>query len=123
MSHRSSFPPVYPNLGKDPTKVHQGCPRFPVADVKTIVSVVGNSSIITHICQHAIRHATATILRNNWSLVDYERFEHYLRERSLVTIANPQTSPSDVSRRDKGHGESTAHRADERPGVRKVVKR
>ena len=122
MSHRSNFPPVYPDLNSNPDEVFRGNPKLLASDVRLIISVVGNTSIITHICQHAIKHAAEYCRSNDLTLADYDRFVEYLRQRSLAVPSATAPSASDVSGRTAGRSEQIARAANKLSKPRKNVK-
>lgn len=124
MSHRSCFPPVYPNLtnpnsdaSKESFRVSSF--RVPQDDARLIISVVANSSIITHICQNAIKHAAEYCRVNNLTLADYDRFVEYVRERSTFATPPAQGSAPDDPGRGKGGNKQTQKPADKRTQSRK----
>ena len=121
MSHLQHFPTVYPDLNKSPELIHRGAPKLLAADCRTIIAVVGTDTIISHICQHAIKHAAEHIRTHNLTLADYELFGVYLRERSApFTSATKAVAPDDA-RRNKGAGQPPADATRKRPVLRKDV--
>jgi hypothetical protein len=105
MATLPDFPAVYPGLEKSPELIFRS-PQIKLlsSDVRAIVGVAGTSSIITHICQHAIRDIAKHIATHDWTVANYDEFVIFLRERSTSTSTSPKTSPSNVTGRNKGAG-------------------
>jgi len=121
-AHRSSFPPVYPNLNSTPDAIVKGCPKLFAPDVRTIIAVTGNTSTISHICQLAIHNAAEYIRTHNLTLADYDRFVDYLRERPVVVAPPAEATPPHVAGRNPGRGEQIKRIANERTRLGKDVK-
>jgi len=108
MSHLQHFPTIYPDLNKSPELILRGNPKLLSTDCRTIVSVVGTNSIISHICQHAIKHAADYIRIHNLTVADYESFGVYLRERSIVAPSATQAAAPHVAGRVTGGSKQAA---------------
>lgn len=113
MSNRATWPPVYPDLNKSDDLARLAQPKVSARDAKLIVSVVGNDTILTYICQLAIKSAADYVRANNLSLADEDRFLRFLRERSASSYSPTETRSSDVSGRITGGSEQTPNSSDE----------
>lgn len=119
MSHLQHFPTVYPDLNNSPELILRGNPKLLSTDCRTIISVVGTNSIISHICQHAIKHAADYIRTHNLTVADYESFGVYLRERSVVAPSATKAASHDVPGRTAGGSKQAASSTRKRPVLRK----
>lgn len=100
MPHRSSWPPVYPGLTPETTS-RLAQPKVSRDDARLLVSIVGNDTILTYICQNAIKQAADYVRANNLTLADDERLFDFLRQRPGHCNTNPPDT-SDVPGRVEG---------------------
>lgn len=108
MATHTDFPAVYPGLEKTPDLIFRTAGiKLLSSDVRAIVGVAGTSSIITHICQNAIRTIAEHISTNDWTVADYTEFVEFLRKRSAPVVTSSETSPSNVARRNPRAGKPT----------------
>lgn len=99
MPHSKSWPHVYPGLNLLPANsVSRIGANVLKADTAAIVSVAANSSIISHIIQHAIHHTAEYVRANRLTYLDCDRFVKYLCKRTFDCPA-AHTAPQDDPRR------------------------
>lgn len=99
------WPPVYPGINSinDDTMTRVQA-RIPRADAGLIISMVGNTAILSHLIQTELKHVADYIRTNKLTYADSESFLIWLRERSTSHTSCSETpSPNDSGRSKSGH--------------------
>lgn len=121
MPNRKLISSVYPGLigSADDSRLN---PHVSASDCRAIVSVAGDSHILNHICQLAIKTTAEYVRANNLSIIDSERLTDYLRERSAPGLVTAESVARNDAGRDSGGGQQAKNAADGKSKSRSGVK-
>ena len=122
MANRKLLSTVYPGISSSPdcTRLQ---PQVSGLDCRTIVSVSGDTTILSHICQLAIKTTAAYVRSHSLDFTTRDELTKFLSERSPFVTPPAESVTPDESRRVTSGGEQAPHVADKQSKSGKSVAR
>lgn len=99
MSYKTPWPAPYPGVSKlAPTERTRLTVEIPRVDANDIIAVALVSSILTAICQYAIKQTVKEIRKNNITYAHQRAFFEYVCQRSYSEFTEKTSAPDDTER-------------------------
>ena len=120
MANRKLLSAIYPNLNGTPDDTRLN-PHVSALDCRTIVAVSGDTAILSHICQLAIKTTAEYVRTNKLDFATSDKLTEFLRERSPFTPVTTESNAHDDAGRNTRGDKQVAHVKDGSAESRKSV--